>query len=135
MKKKIIIAIVIVAAILAGLAGVKALQIGKLIGGAKTYTVPPETVSSAMVQEQKWQDTLTAVGSISAAQGVTVAAEVAGTVTEIAFESGAVVAKGDGAPSDPADVTFTATPADAHAMHEGTLDLSAGFMRGQVKMA
>ena len=50
MKKKIIIAIVIVAAILAGLAGVKALQIGKLIGGAKTYTVPPETVSSAMVQ-------------------------------------------------------------------------------------
>ena len=38
------------------------------------------------------------------------------------------------APSEP-DVTFTATPADAQALHDGTLDLSVGFMRGQVKMA
>ena len=50
-------------------------------------------------------------------------------------DDGAVVAKGEGAPAEAADVTFTATPADAHAMHEGTLDLSVGFMRGQVKMA
>jgi SCP-2 sterol transfer family len=47
----------------------------------------------------------------------------------------AVVERGDGAPSEPADLTFTATPADAQLMHEGTLDLSVGFMRGQVKMA
>ena len=32
-------------------------------------------------------------------------------------------------------MTFTATPADAQALHDGTLDLSVGFMRGQVKMA
>jgi hypothetical protein len=48
---------------------------------------------------------------------------------------GAVLERGAGAPSDAADITFTATPADAQAMHEGTLDLSVGFMRGQVKMA
>jgi len=95
MKRKIISGIVVVAVVLAGLAGVKTLQIGKLIGFAKTFTVPPETISSAVAQEQQWQDTLTAVGSINAAQGVTVASEVAGTVTEIAFESGATVAKGD----------------------------------------
>lgn len=47
----------------------------------------------------------------------------------------AVVERGEGAPAEPADVTFTATPADAQAMHDGTLDLSVGFMRGQVKMA
>ncbi len=47
----------------------------------------------------------------------------------------AVVERGEGAPPEPADVTFTATPADAQAMHDGTLDLSVGFMRGQVKMA
>ena len=35
----------------------------------------------------------------------------------------------------PADIAFTATPADAEALHDGTLDLSVGFMRGQVKMA
>ncbi len=95
MKMKIFIAIVIVVAVLAGLAGVKALQIGTLIGSAKTFKMPPETISAAVAQEQSWQDTLTAVGSITAAQGVTVASEIAGTVTEIAFESGAVVAKGD----------------------------------------
>ena len=47
----------------------------------------------------------------------------------------AVVERGDGAPGDPADVTFTATPADAAALHDGTLDLTVGFMRGQVKMS
>jgi putative sterol carrier protein len=50
-------------------------------------------------------------------------------------DDAAVVAKGEGAPAEPADVTFTATPADAQALHDGTLDLSVGFMRGQVKMA
>ena len=46
-----------------------------------------------------------------------------------------VTERGDGAAPDPADVTFTATPADAQALHDGALDLSVGFMRGQVKMA
>ena len=95
MKRKIIFGVIIVVVIFVVLAGVKALQISKLMGFAKTFTAPPETISSAVVQEQKWQDTLSAVGSIDAAQGVTVAPEVAGTVTEIAFESGAIVAKGD----------------------------------------
>jgi hypothetical protein len=47
----------------------------------------------------------------------------------------AVVERGEGAPGEPADVTFTATPADAAALHDGTLDLTVGFMRGQVKMS
>ena len=46
-----------------------------------------------------------------------------------------VAERHDGAPGEPADVTFTATPADAQGLHDGTLDLSVGFMRGQVKMA
>ena len=50
-------------------------------------------------------------------------------------DDGTVVGRGQGAPTAPADVTFTATPADAQALHDGTLDLSVGFMRGQVKMA
>ena len=50
-------------------------------------------------------------------------------------DDGAVIARGDGAPSEPADVTFTATPADAQSLHDGVLDLSVGFMRGRVKMA
>jgi hypothetical protein len=49
--------------------------------------------------------------------------------------SAGVVERGDGSPEQPAAITFTATPADAQALHDGTLDLSVGFMRGQVKMA
>ena len=51
------------------------------------------------------------------------------------IDGGAVKDHGEGSPTDAADVTFTATPADAQALHDGSLDLSVGFMRGQVKMA
>ena len=50
-------------------------------------------------------------------------------------DDGAIIDSGTGAPIGPADVSFTATPADAQALHDGSLDLSVGFMRGQVKMA
>ena len=50
-------------------------------------------------------------------------------------DDGSVVARGEGKAPEPVDVTFTATPADAQALYEGSLDLSVGFMRGQVKMA
>jgi hypothetical protein len=50
-------------------------------------------------------------------------------------EDASVAERGDGAPTAPADITFTASPADAQALHDGALDLSVGFMRGQVKMA
>jgi hypothetical protein len=46
-----------------------------------------------------------------------------------------VLERGDGPPPESAAITFTATPADAQALHDGTLDLSVGFMRGEVKMA
>ena len=68
-------------AVLVVLAGVKALQIRALIAAAPSFAPPPETVASAVAHEEKWPDTLTAVGSVSAAQGVTVAPEIAGTVT------------------------------------------------------
>ena len=46
-----------------------------------------------------------------------------------------VTERGSGAPAAPADMTFTATPVDAQLLHDGALDLSTGFMRGQVKMS
>src|SRR5262245_50594799 len=93
--KKVIIGIVIVLVVLSVVGGMKALQIRKLVSDSKNYKAQPETVSSAVVREEQWQATLSAIGSISAAQGVTVTPEIAGTVREIAFESGAIVAKGD----------------------------------------
>ena len=95
MKKKIFIAIGIVAAILVVLGGIKAWQIHAMIAFGNSYVPPPETVSSAVAREDKWQDTLTAVGSVDPQNGVTLASEVAGTVAEITVADGSVVAKGD----------------------------------------
>jgi hypothetical protein len=53
----------------------------------------------------------------------------------VRLDDGVVAARGDGALPEPAAVTFTATPADAQALRDGSLDLSVGFMRGQVKVA
>lgn len=95
MKLKITIAIVVVLVALGGLGAVKALQIGTLIKTGKSFAPPPETISSAVARADKWQATISAVGSITPAQGVNVTAELPGSVTELAFESGALVAKGD----------------------------------------
>ena len=95
MKKKIVIGVVIVLAVTGALAGVKVMQIRKLMAGAKAYVTPPESISTAVAREASWQDTLDAIGTIAAVQGVDVTTEIAGTISEIAFESGAVVSKGD----------------------------------------
>src|SRR5580700_5159804 len=52
--------------------------------------MPVETVTSAVVKEEDWAPTLSAVGSISAVQGAVVSTELPGTVAEIAFQSGAI---------------------------------------------
>ena len=77
------------------LAGMKALQISALIKHQKGLAPPPVTVTSAQARRVSWPTELTAVGSVSAVQGITVAAELAGPVTEIAFEAGREVRRGD----------------------------------------
>ncbi|HOX57817.1 MAG TPA: efflux RND transporter periplasmic adaptor subunit [Candidatus Paceibacterota bacterium] len=95
MVRKISIAVLLVVLVVGTLAGIKALQVARLMAAGKSFSPPPETVSSAVVHEEKWQGTLTAIGSVTAAQGVTVTPEIPGIVREIAFDSGAVVAKDD----------------------------------------
>jgi membrane fusion protein (multidrug efflux system) len=95
MTRKLIIGILIVVIVLIGLAAVKFMQIRSMIAFGATFRPPPETISSAVAQEENWPDTLTAVGTVNAAQGVIVSPEIAGMVSEIDFESGATVKQGD----------------------------------------
>ena len=95
MKLKIVFALVVVLIVFGGLAGVKTLQIRKMMAAGQAFVPPPESVSSAVARQEKWQETLDAIGSITAVQGVNITPEAAGTVSEIAFVSGAVVATGD----------------------------------------
>src|ERR1051326_3902343 len=95
MTEKIAFAVFIVVLVVGGLAGVKALQVRKLMAVGKAYAVPPECVSSVAVREEKWETTLSSIGSITAFQGVNVTTEIPGLIRDIAFEPGALVAKGD----------------------------------------
>jgi membrane fusion protein (multidrug efflux system) len=73
--------------------GIKGLQIGKMM--STPNVMPPTTVSSATVKEEDWAPVLSAVGSISAVQGAVVSSELAGVVSQIAFENGGTAKKGD----------------------------------------
>jgi|GraSoiStandDraft_54_1057290.scaffolds.fasta_scaffold04658_5 membrane fusion protein (multidrug efflux system) len=73
--------------------GIKILQIGKMM--STPMVMPPTTVSSAVVKEEDWAPTLSAIGSVSAVQGAVVSTELGGVVAEIDFQSGGVAKKGD----------------------------------------
>lgn len=75
------------------LADVKALQIRKMT--SSPMVMPATTVTSAVAKEEDWAPTLSSVGSISAVQGAMVATELAGVVSQVAFENGGVAKKGD----------------------------------------
>lgn len=93
MTRKLLLGMVIVLIVLGGLAAVKTLQIKTMMAAPLPQQI--ETIATAVVHPEQWPDTLAAVGSVNAAQGVTVAPEIAGAVSEIAFESGASVKQGD----------------------------------------
>ena len=95
MKKRIILALVGLVILIVILGSIKALQIGAMIDQGKKFVPPPETVTSTTVKADSWETALTAVGTLNAVQGVTVAAELAGKVVNIAFEAGSAVKKGD----------------------------------------
>ncbi len=92
-----LISILVFLALVGALVAVKVSQIGVVMNAAqaaKQSGPPPETVSSAAVKKTTWATTLTAIGSIEAAKGVTLSSDLAGIVTRIAFESGDAVTPG-----------------------------------------
>lgn len=95
MKKRILFAILGLVIVIAVLAGIKATQIRAMIEQGKKTVIPPDTVTTALVRAESWATSLSAVGSLTAVQGVTVSAELPAKVVEIAFEPGAKVNRGD----------------------------------------
>ncbi|HKQ70840.1 MAG TPA: efflux RND transporter periplasmic adaptor subunit [Polyangiaceae bacterium] len=80
-----------------GLATVKFAQISSLIAAGKKWEKagpPPESVATAFAEEQRWGGTVSAVGTITSAKGVTISNEVPGIVSAIQFESGMAVKRG-----------------------------------------
>ena len=96
MKKRILIlAVLALVAVVAVLGGIKGLQIDRMIAHGKQMVPPAEAVTTATAVRQSWESVLTAVGSLSAVQGVTLSAELTGKVAQIAFTPGGSVKAGD----------------------------------------
>ncbi len=87
----------IVALLVAALAGIKVKQIsGMMKAGAamKKLGPPPESVGTAAAREDRWEGTLSSVGTVAAVRGVAITTEVPGVVAAIRFESGQTVRAG-----------------------------------------
>lgn len=75
-------------------AGVKFGQIMAMVEAGESMPPPSETVSTFTAQLQQWPNSYTAMGTVEASEGIVIAAEVAGKVKQIHFNSGEQVKKG-----------------------------------------
>src|SRR5262245_51132857 len=95
MVKRMILTLGITALLIAALGFVKFKQIETAIGQAAAFAPPPEAVTTLVAKEEQWPATFSAIGTMAAVQGVTVSADLPGTVDRIGFESGNAVHEGD----------------------------------------
>jgi membrane fusion protein (multidrug efflux system) len=95
MAKRMIVMLVLTAAFVGALGFVKFRQIQTAIAQGAAFQPPPEAVTTIVAAEETWPATLDAIGTVAALQGVTVSADLPGTVDRIAFESGRSVRQGE----------------------------------------
>ncbi len=94
MLKRMLLMLAIVVVLLVSLGYFKTRQIQAAIK-AHSFTPPPEAVTTVLAKEATWPTTMTVVGSMEAVHGVTVSADLPGTVSAINFDSGRAVQKGE----------------------------------------
>ncbi|HEX4648381.1 MAG TPA: efflux RND transporter periplasmic adaptor subunit [Steroidobacteraceae bacterium] len=90
--KRMVLMIVGVLVLIGAIAGIKVLQIMKMMAGMKPP--PPVVVSTSKAGYQDWQPELRAVGTLRAVRGADLALDVAGLVTRVNVKSGEDVREG-----------------------------------------
>ena len=95
MAKRMLVMLTATALFVAALGFVKFRQIQTAIGQAAAFQPPPEAVTTIVAAAGEWSATLYAIGTMAAVQGVTVSADLPGTVDSIGFESGQIVREGE----------------------------------------
>jgi len=93
MAKRMILVLTVAVLVIAGLGFTKYRQIH-----AATEAImqpPPEAVTTLVAKRENWPSTIDVIGTAAAVQGVTVSADLPGTVDKIDFESGKFVNTGD----------------------------------------
>jgi len=95
MAKRMFVMLLLAAGLISGLGFVKFKQMQTAMAQGAAYQPPPEAVTTIVAKPAEWPATLSAVGSVAAVQGVTIGADLPGTVERIFFESGQSVRAGD----------------------------------------
>ena len=94
MVKRMTIMLAATMTIVAALGFVKFRQVQTAIAQGAAFQPPPEAVTTIVTHEEQWPATLNAIGTMAAVQGVTVSADLAGTVDRILFDSGQAIREG-----------------------------------------
>lgn len=94
MAKRMILMLGVTVVLLTALGFVKFKQVQSAVHAA-AFQPPPEAVTSLVAQREQWPATMSIIGTVEAVHGVTVSADLPGTVERIAFESGQSVRAGD----------------------------------------
>lgn len=95
MAKRMIFMLIVATSVIAALGYFKLHQVQAAVKAGKSFQPPPEAVTTVIAKKETWPSTLTVVGTMVAVHGVTVSADLPGTVEEIKFESGKWVQAGD----------------------------------------
>jgi membrane fusion protein (multidrug efflux system) len=94
MAKRMILMLGIMALLIVGLGLAKVWQIKAAVQAA-SFQPPPEAITTVVAKQDTWPSTLSVVGTMVAVHGVTVSADLPGTVDKIMFDSGKPVHEGD----------------------------------------
>ncbi len=83
-------AVVVVVAILA------ALKFNSIYQQIQQFQAPKPAINveTEVVRRMDWQSRLPAIGTLKASQGIDLSVEIAGTITDVQFQSGEKVSKG-----------------------------------------
>jgi len=95
MAKRLIITLLALAAVIGGLGFVKYRQVEVAGAQGASFKMPATAVTTVVAQRETWPSTLTVIGTAAAVEGVTVSADLPGTIDKIHFESGQSVHEGD----------------------------------------
>jgi len=94
MAKRMLLMLIVAAAAIGGLGYFKLRQVQAAVK-SHAFTPPPEAITTIVVKQETWPSTLSVVGTLNAIHGVTVSADLPGTVDQIKFDSGKWVQEGE----------------------------------------
>jgi membrane fusion protein, multidrug efflux system len=95
MAKRMVLTVVILVALVGSLGFVKFRQVEVAIAQGANFKIPATAVTTVVAQLETWPSNVQVIGTAAAIQGVTVSADLPGTVDKIHFESGQWVREGD----------------------------------------